>query len=97
MRILLAAALVLVPTLAPIAARADAQPDVSKLKADDCARARKAGKTCVINIEGIDVEGHHPTGTGENITTPGFGTSKSLIRIRKDFIAEILKSAEDLP
>ena len=93
MRILLAAVLALVPTLA----LADAQPDVKKMSTDDCARARKQGKTCVINIEGIDVEGNNPSGTGERITTPGFGRSASLIRIRRDFIQEILKTAEDLP
>ncbi len=94
MRILLATALL---ALVPTVAFADAPPDVKKMNTDDCARARKQGKTCVINIEGIDVEGGAPSGTGERITTPGFGTSVSLIRIRRDFIQEILKSAEDLP
>ena len=94
MRILLATALL---ALVPTVALADAQPDVKKMTTDDCARARKQGKTCVINIEGIDLEGKNPGATGERITTPGFGRSASLIRIRRDFIQEILKSAEDLP
>lgn len=83
--------------LIPAVALADAPKDVKKMATDDCARARAAGKTCVINIEGIDVEGQNPTGTGERITIPDFGTNKSLVRIRRDFIPEILKSAEDLP
>ena len=92
-RILLATLLTLVPTVA----LADTAPDVTKMTTDDCARARKQGKTCVINIEGIDVEGGVPGSTGERITTPDFIKHNSLVRIRKDFIAEILKSAEDLP
>lgn len=93
MRILLAVIVALVPAVA----LADAQPDVKKMNTDDCARARAAGKTCVINIEGIDVEGTKVGGNGERITIPDIGRSGSLIRIRRDFIPEILKSAEDLP
>ncbi|MBA2542927.1 MAG: hypothetical protein H0V17_24990 [Deltaproteobacteria bacterium] len=81
----------------PSVALADATPDYRKMASGDCARARAQNKTCVINIEGIDVEGKNPVGTGERITTPEFGTSKSLIRIRRDFIPEIIKTAEDLP
>lgn len=95
MRILMAALLALVPA----AALADTAPtsDVKKMNTDDCARARAAGKTCVINIEGIDVEGLKVGSTGERFTAPDFGRAGSLIRLRRDFIPEILKSAEDLP
>lgn len=93
MRILLAALIALVP----VAAFADTPADVKKMATDDCARARTAGKTCVINIEGIDVEGRGVGGSGERITIPDFSKAGSLIRLRRDFIQEILKSAEDLP
>ena len=99
--LLVGSLLALIPAVAladtPAPAPATPSKDFKKMATDDCARARAQGKTCVINIEGIDVEGQNPTGTGERITTPGFGTSVSLIRIRRDFIQEILKSAEDLP
>jgi hypothetical protein len=87
-----AAALADTPAPAPAAGK-----DFKRMANDDCARARAQNKTCVINIEGIDVEGGTPTGTGERITTPDFGKGVSLIRIRRDFIPEIIKSAEDLP
>ena len=93
MRTLLAALLALVP----VAAFAGTPADVKKMTTDDCARARAANKTCVINIEGIDVEGLKVGGNGERITISEFARAGSLIRLRRDFIPEILKSAEDLP
>jgi len=92
MRILMALLLAAVPTVA----LADAPKDVKQMKTDDCARARKQNKTCVIDIEGMDVEGVTATNNGSHITIPDFGKANSLIRIRRDFIAEILKSAEDI-
>jgi len=82
-------------------ALASAQPsqaaDVQTMAADDCARAREAGKTCVLSIEdGDTVEGTAPTAGGSLIAGRGFGTSASLIRVRGDFIPEILRSAEDV-
>jgi hypothetical protein len=93
MRILLAGLLVLIP----VAAFADVPADVKKMNTDDCARARAAGKTCVINIEGIDVEGLKVGASGERFSPIDFGKAGSLIKLRRDFIPEILKSAEDLP
>jgi len=66
------------------------------MKTDDCAKARAAGKTCVISIEGLEVEGTVGTGNLPPIITRGFDKGASLIRIRKDFIPEILKSADDI-
>jgi len=91
MRYFLLAAL-FVPTLA----FADTTPDVSKMKTDDCARARKANKTCVLDMGGESVEGDVIKPTGEGIDVRRFATLGSLIHIRKDFITEILKSAEDI-
>ena len=85
-------AVLLVPTLA----FAEAAPDVSKMKTDDCARARKANKTCVLDIGEETVEGTTVKPTGSAINARQFATLGSLIRIRKDFITEILKSAENI-
>jgi hypothetical protein len=71
--------------------------DASKMANDDCARARKANKTCVIDMgKGDDIEGNSPTAGGSAIGIIQFGKAESLIRVRKDFIVEILKSAEDI-
>jgi hypothetical protein len=90
MRILLAA-LVLVPTLA----FADT-PDAHKMNNDDCSRARKQGKTCVLDMGTETLEGFVGKNEGERVEILTFSKSASLIRIRRDFIVEILKSAEDL-
>lgn len=93
MRYILLAAL-----LAPSIAFADttSAPDVTKMKTDDCARARKAGKTCVLDIGEENIEGNVGTATGTVINPRTFAVLNSLIHIRKDFVPEILKSAEDI-
>lgn len=75
---------------------AGATVDVRTMASDDCARARKAGKTCVLDIGEESVEGQVATGTGEGVTTIDWGKAGSLIRLRRDFITEILRSAEDI-
>ena len=81
-------------------AMADSPPktaDATKMASDDCARARKANKPCVIDMgKGEELEGGvtAPTGIGVNVIK--FIKHESLIRVRKDFIVEILKSAEDI-
>src|SRR5262245_26433290 len=90
------AALVLLP-LAAIADDKTRTPDVRQMHTDDCAKARAAKKTCVIDMgKGEDVSGRLviPNGIGTSAIT--FTPKPSLIRLRKDFIVEILKSAEDL-
>ena len=91
MRYLLLAAL-----LVPSIAFADAPTDVTKMKTDDCARARKANKTCVLDIGEETIEGNKVTATGSGWSARQFATMSSLIHIRKDFITEILKSAENV-
>ena len=94
MRSFLIAALIALP------ATALAQPakaaDVTTMASDDCAKARKAGKTCVLTIEDEDVTGTTPThdGVGSGFIT--FSDHSSLIKIRRDFITEILRTAEDI-
>lgn len=87
------AALLLVPSLALADSRT---PDVGKMRTDDCARARKLNKTCVLDMGGETLEGTVGKGDGERVDIITFGRSASLIRIRRDFITEILRSAEDL-
>lgn len=93
MRIALVTALLLVPAIAPAN---DRTPDAQKMKTDDCARARKQNKTCVLDMGTETLEGNVGKGDGERIDIIGFGKATSLIRIRRDFITEILKTAEDL-
>ena len=75
---------------------ADAPPNVERMNANDCAQARKLNKTCVLSIEEEAVDGKVPTLTETSVVVNPFGKHGSLIRVRKDFIPEILKSAEDL-
>ncbi len=90
----------LVAATAAVAAadtRADApSATASDRAASDCARARKAGKTCVLTFGGDTIKGNSPTGDGTVVTGRGFLRGPSLIHIREDFRAEIIKSAEDL-
>lgn len=93
---LILAALAFTTVLAGPALSDDANPGVEKMATDDCARARKAGKTCVLTIEDETIEGGVPSAGEMNVGIVKFTKSTSLIRVRKDFIPEILKSAEDL-
>lgn len=89
---LLALSLLVLPSLAA----ADPTPDVQKMASDDCARARKQNKTCVLSIESEIIDGDKPVSTESTISVNIFATHGSLIRLRRDFIPEILKTAEDL-
>lgn len=89
------AALLLVPAVS-FADTKSRTPDARQMKTDDCARARKQNKTCVLDMGTETLEGTVGKGDGERIDIIGFGKSASLISIRRDFITEILKSAEDL-
>ncbi|HET9624076.1 MAG TPA: hypothetical protein VFP84_22040 [Kofleriaceae bacterium] len=77
--------------LAPLRAAADPGP-----AQDDCARARKAGKPCVLDVAGEDVTGDAPTATGTTVHAATFDPRISLIRVRREFLREIVKSADDL-
>ena len=63
---------------------------------DDCARARKQNKTCVLDMgsEALTGDNVKPDGTG--IQVIDWGKAGSLIHVRRDFISEIVKTAEDL-
>jgi hypothetical protein len=87
-------------TLVPLAATADDKtrtPDVRQMHTDDCAKARAANKTCVIDMgKGEDVNGKTVVPNGIGASAIVFKPHASLIHLRRDFIVEILKSAEDL-
>ena len=54
------------------------------------------GKVKVYDFSGDTIEGDLIKPEGTTVDAIDFAKHSSLIRIRKDFIAEILKSAEDL-
>ena len=82
----LSSALVLVLFMAGVAV---AQP-----KGGD--KAPAAGKTKVYDFTGDTIEGDLVKPEGSTVDARDFAKHSSLIRIRKDFIPEIIKSAEDL-
>jgi hypothetical protein len=54
------------------------------------------GKTKVYDFTGDTIEGDLVKPEGSTVDARDFAKHSSLIRIRKDFIPEIIKSAEDL-
>ncbi len=93
MRFFLVAALVFGTSYA----HADRGADVRQMHSDDCASARKQHKTCVLDMgKGDTVDGNAVTPTGTSVGVITTAKEPSLIRLRRDFIVEILKSAEDL-
>lgn len=97
MRIVVAVVM-LTSVVLPASVFADPSPatDVTKMVTEDCARARNAGKTCVLDVPAEDVDGTTPVPSDVSTRILIFGTQASLIRLRHDFIPEIVKAAEDL-
>jgi len=89
---LLAAALVLATTSYAAADTGDAK----KLAEGDCARARAQHKTCVIDMGDEKIDGETPVILGTKVDVIHFTQASSLVHIRRDFIPEIIKTAEDL-
>jgi len=89
-------ALVLSLAASPVLADPTPAPDVDRMTSNDCARARAQNKTCVLSIEDEKIVGGRPSAGETTILVNEFIKHNSLIRIRRDFIAEILKTAEDL-
>jgi len=95
---LVVAVVMLTSVVLPVSVFADPSPatDVTKMVTDDCARARKAGKTCVLEVPAEDVGGTTASAGDIGLRILRFGKQPSLIRVRHDFIPEIVKAAEDL-
>ena len=97
MKKILAAAFLAASFFVSAASPAVAQQEDSRdLKTQDCARARKLGKQCVLSFEGETIEKGPITADGEGIDVRDITTFSSLIRIRSEFIAEIIRAAEDI-
>ena len=99
MRILVAALLLpclVLPALADPSPSPNPAADVTKMVTEDCARARKAGKICVLDVPAEEVSGQTATAGDVGTRVLVFRPEGSLIRLRRDFIPEIVKTAEDL-
>jgi hypothetical protein len=88
--------LVLVLLTAPALADTPKPKTAEAMHTDDCAKARKANKACVLTIEDEKVSGGVATATGTGVAVITTAKEPSLVRPRHDFIVEIIKSAEDL-
>jgi hypothetical protein len=87
---------ILLVTLLLLPAIAYADEPQAQGNADDCARARKLHKTCELTIGPEDIEGGVSKPDGIGFSARDWAYMNSLIHIRRDFIPEIIKSAEDL-
>ena len=98
MRFLLAT-LLLVPAIASAdgaKAPAPAPDKQAQGNPDDCARARKLNKVCELTISGEELEVGVTKPDGIGFSARDWAYMNSLIHIRRDFIPEIIKTAEDL-
>jgi hypothetical protein len=84
--------LLTVGLIAVIASPAQAQEKKAAAAADKPA----AGKVKVYDFSGDTIEGDLIRPEGTTVDARDFAKHSSLITIRKDFIKEIIKSAEDL-
>jgi len=68
----------------------------AQVLADDKKGGSDASKVKVYDFSGDTIEGDLIKPEGTTVDARDFAKHSSLIRIRKDFIPEIIKSAEDL-
>lgn len=62
----------------------------------DCAKARKAGRTCQLVFDGDTVDGQRVGGDGDMLVANSDAKFDNLIRVRTSFRDFIIKSAQDL-
>jgi len=72
------------------------RPAATRAEASECARARKAGKPCQLTIEPEQVGGDRPVPDGTDLRLRRFEPMGSMIRLRMEFIDQIVKTADDL-
>ena len=90
-------ALVAMMTAPGLASAGVAAAETAKAsQTSDCARARKLGKTCELTIDPEDVDGSKPTAVGTTVAARDFSKFGTLIRLRRDFIDAVVKTADDL-
>jgi uncharacterized protein (UPF0371 family) len=87
---------ILATLLAPVLASADPGKTAEQKHSDDCAAARKANRTCVLDMGKEELTGDKPIATGVSVGVITTGKEPSLIHLRRDFIVEIIKSSEDI-
>jgi hypothetical protein len=97
------AALALLTALAAPPVLADPAPapppdrgPAPRAEAGECARARKAGKPCQLTIEPEQIGGDRVTPDGIDLRLRRFEPTGSMIRLRTEFIDQIVKSADEL-
>jgi hypothetical protein len=83
--------------LAPALASAEPPKSAEQKHTDDCAAARKANRTCVLDMGKEELTGDKPVATGVSVGVIKIEKEPSMIHLRTDFIVEIIRSAEDLP
>jgi hypothetical protein len=83
------------PAPPPAARSAPRATEPTRMVTDDCARARKADKTCELTLPPEDVAGAAARPDDIALRLLRFAPAGSLIHFRRDFIPEIVKSAED--
>lgn len=74
----------------PLAAMAQNKPKARAAKAEEPKKVRN------YDFTGDEIDGELVKPDGDFLDTRKFASHTSLIRLRKDFIKEIVKSAEDL-
>jgi hypothetical protein len=72
------------------------QRAATRAEASACARARKAGKPCQLTIEPEQVDGDRVTPDGIDLRLRRFEPTGSMIRLRREFLDQIVKSAGEL-
>jgi hypothetical protein len=68
----------------------------TRAEASECARARKAGKPCQLTIEPEQVGGDRVTPDGFDLRLRRFEPTGSMIRLRREFLDQIVKSTDEL-
>jgi hypothetical protein len=74
----------------PLAALAQGKPKARPAKAEEPKKVK------TYDFSGDEIDGELVKPDGDFLDTRKFASHTSLIRLRKDFIKEIVKSAEDL-
>lgn len=82
--------------LVPAIAAAEPTKTAEQKHEGDCAAARKANKTCVLDMGKEELTADKPVGTGIGVGVIKIEKEPSLITLRTDFIVEIIRSAEDV-
>jgi hypothetical protein len=89
--------LVIAVLLLPALAVAEPTKSAAQKHTDECAAARKANKTCILDMGKEELTGDKPVGTGVGVAVIKIEKEPSLIHLRRDFIEQIIQTADDLP